>query len=596
MVFPWLANFKTQAFIIALLALIFYGNTYNNGFALDDDVVIVKNEYVLEGIKGIPDILTTDAYQSHFKHLNTTDQLKGGRYRPLSVITFAIEQQFFGAIPQDKVDSVIGYGMSYEMNEPYEQHFLRDMHIRHLANVLLFAISVVVLLYFLRYVVFKPYPAMAFIAALLFTIHPIHIEVIANVKSRDEILSLLFICLTFIFAFKFRENQNKKLLLVVALGSYFLAFLSKEYAITLIALLPIMFYLFNGNSLRKSVVATLPYAVVAVVYVFIRFQVTGAGSDVPIEDIQINPYAFADPAQKIATEIATSLNYLKLLILPYPLSSDYSYNQIPYKDFSYPLVWFSLAVHLGLFAAFFYYFKRRNVLSFAIAFYLLGLLMVNNFIFDIGATMGERLIYHASVGFVIAVAYFLYKGFEKIKPVKTREMALTGLLVMITVLCGIKTIARNRDWKNNQTLYFQDIKTSPNSFLVNVNVASLLVNESDYEPNEAAARDDLHQAIPIFNKVLSMQSTYVLGLMNRGIAYLKLGEPDSFAANLDMVKSLYPNYPPLPGMYYRAAMLYASKKQFDKAKAALQVVLRLNPGDQAALNALNDITAGTMAN
>src|SRR5580704_3710526 len=126
MVFPWLANFKTQAFIIALLALIFYGNTYNNGFALDDDVVIVKNEYVLEGIKGIPDILTTDAYQSHFKHLNTTDQLKGGRYRPLSVITFAIEQQFFGAIPQDKVDSVIGYGMSYEMNEPYEQHFLRD--------------------------------------------------------------------------------------------------------------------------------------------------------------------------------------------------------------------------------------------------------------------------------------------------------------------------------------------------------------------------------------------------------------------------------------------------------------------------------------
>src|SRR6202042_67790 len=100
------------------------------------------------------------------------------------------------------------------------------------------------LLYFFRYIVFKDNPVIAFIAALLFVIHPIHTEVVANVKSRDEIMSLLFLCITFIFAFKYQEQKNKWFI-IAGLVSYFLAFLSKEYAIGMVVLLPLAFYLFN---------------------------------------------------------------------------------------------------------------------------------------------------------------------------------------------------------------------------------------------------------------------------------------------------------------------------------------------------------------
>src|ERR1041384_3330370 len=78
-----LYDFKLQAVIVALLAVIFYFNSFFNENAHDDGIVIVKNEYVQEGFAGIPDILTKDAYDSYYRQLNTTNQLQGGRYRPL---------------------------------------------------------------------------------------------------------------------------------------------------------------------------------------------------------------------------------------------------------------------------------------------------------------------------------------------------------------------------------------------------------------------------------------------------------------------------------------------------------------------------------
>ncbi|MCW3123151.1 MAG: bacteriophage receptor, outer rane subunit [Flavipsychrobacter sp.] len=580
----WLYDFKVQAVVIAVLAFVFYGNTVNNGYALDDTIVIVQNEYVLEGISGIPDILTKDGYDSYYKHLGSSNQVSGGRYRPLSFITFAIEQQFLGAVPQDKVDSVSQHTLLPEMASPYEQQFLHNMHVRHFFNVLWFTLSVIVLLYFLRYVVFRAEPLIAFLAVLLFTIHPIHTEAIANVKSRDEILSLLFIGLTFIFAFKYKE-LNKKWLLALALTSYFLAFMSKEYAITLIALLPLSFYLFNCYSVRKSLITTLPYLAVVVLYVMIRLSIMNGmptRNEIADSDIQVNPYAYASGSEKIATEIATSLNYLKLLIYPHPLSADYSYNQIPYRDFSSPLVWFSLVVHLGLLFNLFCFFKKRSVLCFGVAFYLFNLLLVNNFIFDIGATMGERLIYHSSFGFAIVLAWLLYKGMELVKPAIAGRVGLAGLLMLIIVLCGFTTIQRNKDWKSDFILFNHDINVVPNSFLVNANVASTLVNMSDLEPDEKKRNADLRRGVALFSMAIRMQDNYVLGYMNRAVAYMKLMEVDSMVMDLEKIRSLYPVHPQLPMMYYYAGQGYATQGKNDKAYSLMQTILQLNPGFEPA--------------
>jgi protein O-mannosyl-transferase len=542
-------DFKLQAIIISVLALVFYFNSFFNEYAHDDGIVIVKNEYVLEGFAGIPKILTRDAYDSYYRQLNTINQLSGGRYRPLSIVTFAIEQQFLGAIPEANVDSVLKQNISYGVRGAQEHKLVSDMHVRHIFNVLWYILSLVVLLYFLRYIVFKSQPLMAFVAAIIFTIHPIHTEVVANVKSRDEIMSLLFMCLTFIFAFRYEEDKKNKKMLLAAMVSYFLAFLSKEYAITMVALLPLSLYIFRNYSIKKSIVAVLPFLGVIAVYLFIRFQIVAPTGENAETEVLNNPYLFASASEKLATEIATSLNYLKLLIFPHPLSADYSYNSIPYKDFSSLSVWLSLLVHGGLIAAMIILFKKRSVVCFAIAFYFLHLLMICNIVFDIGATMGERLIYHSSVGFAIAVAYFLIRGMERIKPETMRLKALAAFMVIIVVLSGFKTIPRSAQWKNDGTLFEADLKVVPNSVLVCANVAASYITIADQQADERDKNEYLHKAIGLLDHALEIHPKFVAAFLNRGIAWYKLDSIDKAKMNFDAVKKLYPSYPTLPGMY-----------------------------------------------
>ncbi len=559
-------DFKVQAWIVALLAFIFYANTYFNEHAHDDGIVIIKNEYVQEGFAGLKGIFTKDAYDSYYRQLNTVNQLAGGRYRPLSIATFAIEQQFFGATPEDKVDSLLKQNFTYGISGPEERKLVSNMHMRHLFTIFWYMGLVVVLLYFLRAIVLKDNPMIAFLATILFTIHPIHTEVVANVKSRDEIMSLLFICLTFIFAFKY-EAEKKLLFLGAAMLSLFLAFLSKEYAITLGLLLPLAFYLFRDYSIPKSIRAFLPYLAVVAIYLFIRIKVAIGDSDQTLpeffanmrhgnensdKEILNNPYYFATHTQKIATEIATSLNYLKLLIFPHPLSADYSYNSIPYKDFSNWQVGLSLLVHsatIGATVFFTFVRKEFKVLAFAGAFYILHLLLVNNMVFNIGATMGERLIFHSSVGFSIAVAMLIYWICEKIQPAATSKTALIGIMSVITILCAVKTISRNPDWETDQTLFFQDINVVPNSVLVNGNVAAAYISMSDKEKDENTKNAYLHKAIGLLDKAIAIHPTFVAGYLNQGIAYYKLGVLDSAQKCLDSVRKNYPSYPTLKSLY-----------------------------------------------
>jgi len=582
----WLYDFKFQAIIVALLALVLYCNTFEHEYALDDTIVIVKNEYVHEGFKGIDDIMTKDAFDSYYRQFNSSNQLSGGRYRPLSIVTFAIEQQFFGAVEPEKVDSVLERGMSYEMKSKAEQQFLHNMHIRHIFNVIWYMACVVVLLYFLRYIVFRDNYIMALIATILFTAHPIHTEVVANVKSRDEIMSLILICSTFIFSFKYYD-QKKLSMLIAAMVSLFLAFLAKEYAITMILLIPLAFYLFRDFSISKCFTASLPYFGVVGLYLMMRFSIVAPMNASSDNDLLNNPYANADKQQQLATKISTSLNYIKLLLFPHPLSSDYSYNTIPYKDFRHPQVWASLLIHGALFRQMFRYFKQKHVLCFALAIYLLNLLIVCNLIFNIGGTMGERLIFHSSVGFCIAAAYFLYKGMELIKPAKAGRLALAGCVVLISTLYGFKTIDRNKAWKNDETLFFEDIKTTPNSVLVNSNVASSYINMAEAEPDTVKKYEALRNGVKYYNKVLEIHPTFVSGFMNRGVAYLKLNIPDSAKANYDMARKLYPNYPKLYEVYYNLGVCYYLSGRLPDAINVWREVVKMNPQYVLAQQSIN---------
>ncbi|HXP48607.1 MAG TPA: hypothetical protein VN922_01570, partial [Bacteroidia bacterium] len=383
-------SFKAKCIILAIIALVFYADSITNEYALDDGIVIAKNEFVQSGFGGIKGIMTHDAYWSYYHQMNANQMLAGGRYRPLSIVVFAIEHSFFG----------------------------EDPFFRHAISILAYMACILVVFYFLHNHLLKNMikgEDIAFLAALLFTIHPMHTEVVANVKSLDEMLSLICILLTFIFALRYAEaekSERKGSDMYLGALFFFLALLAKEYALTLIFLIPILFYTVAKKEPKDVILNSLPYLGVVVLYMIIRVEAVGVPHNVPSDEILNNPYMLATHSQKIASEIYVVGKYLFMLIIPYPLSSDYSYNSLPYRNFADPMVWlcivtYGLIIFWGLKLL-----SRKKILAFPVFFYLANLAMVTNFVIDVGATMGERLAFHSSLGFVVLLSYGVIRSPE----------------------------------------------------------------------------------------------------------------------------------------------------------------------------------------
>lgn len=559
-------SFNIQALVLILIGFVFYSNSFFNEYALDDGIVIEKNEYVQEGFRGIPKILKTDAYDSFYKSMNAGQQLSGGRYRPLSIVTFAIEQQFFGT---KKSASTIP--------SPTELASLR-----HVVNVLFYILSMVVLLFFLREFIFEKNPFIAFVVTLLFLIHPIHTEVVANVKSRDEILSFLFIILTFIKSFRYIETKERKQL-YQGLFYYFLALLSKEYAITLVVLIPMLMYIKKNKSVKEAFFSVVPFLAVAAIYLLIRFSIVGKGASIENPDVLNNPFKFAAPDEKWATKIEILNHYLRLLFYPDPLSSDYSYNTIPYTNFSNLRVWLSIGIHLTMIVTMVILFFKRNILAFALAFYLVHLLLISNFLMDIGATMGERLVYHSSFGFCIAIGMLVAWTLQQIRKKTTANAAGVIVAAIIVIWCGNITIARNAEWKNDTSLFIADAEKVPNSVLVNGNAGKAYIDLSELPENKEKEKELVTKSIYYFNRSVAAHKEYVNGYLNMGVAYFKLKNYDKARECWDRAREIYPSNPFLKRnmellgrIYYNQAMDFGMK-QPKEAIRLLEEAVEVDP-------------------
>ena len=174
---------KTSIYLlIVFFAFLLYGNTILNNYVLDDEYVITGNRFTQKGIEGLRDIFSYDSFKGYKENIF---QVSGGRYRPFSIATFAVEHQLFG-------------------NNP---------HISHFINVLLFSLTCCLIYYILsklmvKFPADKWYKSLPFIATILFVAHPVHTETVAYIKSRDEIFSFLFSLLSFLFWWKYLDSKK----------------------------------------------------------------------------------------------------------------------------------------------------------------------------------------------------------------------------------------------------------------------------------------------------------------------------------------------------------------------------------------------------
>ena len=471
---------------LGILALLVYANTLQNGYALDDTAAIRSNTLVKKGAVALPQIFCTTYWYGYENNKNDIEE-----YRPLSLAMFAIEQQLYPNNPT----------------------------IGHLVNILLYSACCMVLFQLLYHLFKKKRPFLSFVATLLFALHPIHTEVVANIKSRDELLCFFFAFLALLTFVRYAETQKKGLLLG-GLVLYFLSLISKESSITLVAVIPIILIWHSRQNRKISATVSLLCLIPVAIYLLIRHQVI-ASCHIPKVAwfLWDNPLIAAPTfAIGLATKILILGQYLRLLLIPYPLISDYSYNAIPFVGFNNLGVWctiviYGLAVALAVVCL---YPRRQNQgeaslpakmrwlsdpersfpLAVGILFLLATIAIYSNFFLLIGAEMAERFMFFPSVGFCIVIAFVIEQSVvrsaaQDFKSV-TNKKALY-ILVPVAAFFILLTVKRNSEWQDDLTLYTADSKKSPNDSRLYYFAGAQQLEEAKFGNSEPDVKRDLYR-------------------------------------------------------------------------------------------------------
>lgn len=510
--------------IVGIIGFLLYTNTLSNGYVLDDFSVIKENNIVRQGISAIPEIFQTSYRQGYLS-------VKDGLYRPLSLAMFALEW-----------------------------HILPDKPaISHFINIFLYGITGLIL-FFTLCKLFQSVSdsvnkttgeTVAFVSSLQFIAHPLHVEVVANIKSRDEILCFLFAVSSLWFMLRYCDEKRKRFV-IVSWFCLLLAFFSKETAITWLAILPIALHFFRKINVMKNIVLLIPFILVAGIYLSIRSYVLQgelADSSVSIADNVVAA------AKSTSTRLGTAFYILGLyvvkLFFPHPLSYDYSFNHISLVEMTnvFSILAFLFYVVIGSYAVMILWkrFKRKETtlyqiqIAFGILFFLITIFLFSNLVLIIGTSMGDRLMYFPSLGFCLVVGTLYVKFVMKNKLVFNAKNVTIYPLVVILLLFSIKTWSRNYNWKDNYTLYSHDVNLVPNSvkahYYLGLELVKVVANsETDPEKKKKIYENgiaELQQAVEIL-------PTFTNAYTQMGVAYYRMKNYEKAIENYNKSAELNP--------------------------------------------------------
>lgn len=499
-------------FLVFAFGFLLYANTISFEYALDDKLYITANEFTTKGFDGIKDIWTNDLMVGFFG--SKKNLVEGGRYRPLALTTHAIEWQFFKKSP----------GLS------------------HFFNVVLYGLIGVLLLSVLRRIFGwkekKWWWSLSFLTVLIYLAHPLHTEVTANIKSRDEIMSLLFALLAFRSVLIYLENKSNKELLLSGVW-FIMSLFSKESSVTFLGVIPLTLIFFPKGNLKESLTAMAPMGLFALIYLGIRLVVfadQGASLDVA-EELMNKPYLQATDSERLASIFLTMGIYLKLLLFPHPLTHDYypfhpfrTFAELeagarPYVDWSDPWAVISLALYAlilgyGLFTL---YQKMKgnkaSIIGYGLLIYFGTFILFSNLFFDIGAFMNERFLFIPSLGYALILAYLFIGIIEKKLGDKLSLVLLTALLIGFSGM----TIARNYAWENDRSLAQADVGTSDGSAKVKMTMGSEMIDLAKETANPQEKAEFLKRGEQYCLQSLKIYPAYFPPLDIIGNIYFEMG-------------------------------------------------------------------------
>jgi tetratricopeptide (TPR) repeat protein len=423
--------------------------------------------------------------------------------------------------------------------------------------------------------------------------HPVHTEVVASLKNRDEMLA--FLCgmgsLRLILAY---ADHRKIYTLLLAFVVFVTGYLSKSSILPFIVLFPLVLYYFTDVS-GKGIIAIF-------ILLFIGFLLSQFGPKLYLAETVRSNQFIENPLfgekniwLRIGTGLVSLLFYIKILIYPHPLLYYYGFDMIPVTNLANIWAILSLLIYGGMLVYAIRKIKSKNIVSFAVLWYLIAIAMYSNAIFPVVGIVAERFVFSASLGFCILLIVLIFRIFKTDPKNLTIEMdtrlKILTLIFLILVPYSVLSVTRNRDWRNLFDLYKSDIKALNNSAKANIDYAGYLMNTVYQDENflRTGAVNQFKYQIIIshFKKALELYPDNYKTTNDLGTVYLFIGkEYDSAVYFLQKAIQLDSTLQPA---WVNLGMAYREMKEFDKAISCYEHILQANPNQIKAIFALANV-------
>lgn len=414
----------TKRYIIAgitslILSFLLYGNSIHGAFVYDDNFFANRQDIRSPAV-------FLEAFRQPYNPGNK--ESGGGFYRPVWVISLAANYIAFG-------DSPVSF---------------------HIVNILLYAGSLVLLFYIVERLLKQSVLAGSIV--LLFAVLPIHTEVVANIKSRDELLSLFFLLCSYVAFIRAVYSKTRDPRTIVSAIFYALALLTKESVVLGPVIFILVYRLTYKSSLLYMFRLMLPFIIVLTVCLGLRAAVLK--DDAFLKDQAqyiLNPLKDASLPVQLSTAMKIAGIYLVKTAIPYNLTASYDFNHIPL--IAQPFAsWESIIGMIGLTGIGILAVKsREKTLRIGAIWFLVSYVIISKIFFTKGALMGERMLYFPSVGLAMIYGYGVYR---------IGLMRLPAVLLLFSIISSIYAgivIPRNLVWRAPQYFFEQMVKDAPQS-------------------------------------------------------------------------------------------------------------------------------------
>ena len=517
-------------------------------------------------------------------------------WRPLPQTMFAVEYELFGA------NALPG----------------------HLISAICYGLLCAVVFLFLRVSFSTADPWYCFAAALLFAVHPLHTEVVANIKSRDEILAMLFGLWGIMALLRAARNENW-LWAIAGISLFGLALLSKSNAITLVAvmllahwyvsagriweratLIPlivataliavfseeagwgvlagILFIIYGILAPRKAI---LPGSIILVACVFMIFQGPTPiqpenGYSLVTEASALNNVLITSTQPELVqpTAIANVARSIGLVFYPHPLIHLYGHAQVPLLGYDAPLTWLSIAMIALAGIALIFGIPRRSPVAFGLFFFTATFSIYSNLWVTLPDTMADRYLFMPLLGLCMVVV-FGFAGLMRLdrsnywKALWRNWLAISFIGVVCIVLSTI-TLRTNMDWKTDASLIDNRIEYMQNNAAAHAMQG--FVRYQDARAADDGAKFPLYQqALEAFHRALVIYPDFFTAWQESGKVFAEVGDFEK--AELCFLRSVLIE-PQSPDGYGCLGTLYFQLGAYEMAIPYLRNTLILSPGNE----------------